>query len=73
MELEARGGFKPPIKVLPTFALSLGDRAFVKAARLLCFTSVCKAQDMCLRCQDSMRLNNVEKNDNQVKSVGGAM
>jgi hypothetical protein len=67
--LEARGGFKPPIKVLPTFALSLGDRAFVKRARLLCFTSVCEIQDMSLRCQDLMRLNNDEKNYNQVKSV----
>jgi hypothetical protein len=27
--LEARGGIEPPIKVLQTFALPLGDRAFV--------------------------------------------
>jgi hypothetical protein len=26
--LEARGGIEPPIKVLQTFALPLGDRAF---------------------------------------------
>jgi hypothetical protein len=26
-ELEARGGIEPPIKVLQTFALPLGDRA----------------------------------------------
>jgi hypothetical protein len=30
--LEARGGIEPPIKVLQTFALPLGDRAFDKAA-----------------------------------------
>jgi hypothetical protein len=28
-ELEARGGIEPPIKVLQTFALPLGDRALV--------------------------------------------
>jgi hypothetical protein len=28
-KLEARGGIEPPIKVLQTFALPLGDRAFV--------------------------------------------
>jgi hypothetical protein len=27
MTLEARGGIEPPIKVLQTFALPLGDRA----------------------------------------------
>ena len=26
--MEARGGIEPPIKVLQTFALPLGDRAF---------------------------------------------
>jgi hypothetical protein len=28
--LEARGGIEPPIKVLQTFALPLGDRAWVQ-------------------------------------------
>jgi hypothetical protein len=28
--LEARGGIEPPIKVLQTFALPLGDRAAVQ-------------------------------------------
>jgi hypothetical protein len=28
-EMEARGGIEPPIKVLQTFALPLGDRALV--------------------------------------------
>jgi hypothetical protein len=27
LKLEARGGIEPPIKVLQTFALPLGDRA----------------------------------------------
>ncbi len=27
VEMEARGGIEPPIKVLQTFALPLGDRA----------------------------------------------
>ena len=39
-ELEARGGFEPPIKVLPTFALSLGDRAFVKCGSFVLVTFV---------------------------------
>ena len=30
MALEARGGIEPPIKVLQTFALPLGDRAPVR-------------------------------------------
>jgi hypothetical protein len=30
--LEARGGIEPPIKVLQTFALPLGDRASVTTA-----------------------------------------
>jgi hypothetical protein len=29
-KLEARGGIEPPIKVLQTFALPLGDRALVQ-------------------------------------------
>jgi hypothetical protein len=32
--LEARGGIEPPIKVLQTFALPLGDRAPSKGAHL---------------------------------------
>ncbi len=28
--LEARGGIEPPIKVLQTFALPLGDRALLR-------------------------------------------
>jgi hypothetical protein len=31
--LEARGGIEPPIKVLQTFALPLGDRAFEASAK----------------------------------------
>jgi hypothetical protein len=30
-ELEARGGIEPPIKVLQTFALPLGDRAEIES------------------------------------------
>ncbi len=33
-KLEARGGIEPPIKVLQTFALPLGDRALLTCARL---------------------------------------
>jgi hypothetical protein len=33
--LEARGGIEPPIKVLQTFALPLGDRAFIELATRL--------------------------------------
>jgi hypothetical protein len=32
--LEARGGIEPPIKVLQTFALPLGDRAPSERSRL---------------------------------------
>jgi hypothetical protein len=33
--LEARGGIEPPIKVLQTFALPLGDRAAVTCRTIL--------------------------------------
>lgn len=33
LELEARGGIEPPLKVLQTFALPLGDRASRPTAR----------------------------------------
>jgi hypothetical protein len=33
--LEARGGIEPPIKVLQTFALPLGDRATITSIRII--------------------------------------
>jgi hypothetical protein len=52
MMLEARGGVEPPIKVLQTFALPLGDRASV--AKLFYQTQTPASPLLSpLRCRDS--------------------
>jgi hypothetical protein len=68
-KLEARGGFKPPIKVLPTFALSLGDRAFVKRPGLHWITFVPEDRDSTFQQQGAIKINKFAKFDNRVKSV----
>lgn len=69
--LEARGGVEPPIKVLPTFAFTLGDRAFVTMwFDCPSYIGALQFENSNLRRQGALRLNNAVNKDNRVKSVG---